>query len=366
MGEQLVRDRQIGVEVERPPERRLRAIETLSRPRLEVLRHHVMDAAEARPRWRVTGILLDTSEVQIARDAPLLRVVTELVAPQKVFVGLGDCGDVALEHVLLARRQRQRERGDDAPGELVLDLEHVADRHLRGVGPQQGAARRVGELRRDAKLVSSTQQGARHDHVDVRVGRDLPGVRRLAREAGGRDAGAHDQRGEARERARECVGQAERQKLGVGVRPQHAERQHDETGDASGLRGAGRLDGHEEPVAAPRKGLDELGGPCRVAEGLADLADAEVQALLEVDERVAGPDVLTDLAPPHHLAAAAGQEGEHLEGLRRQLDDVAVLTQLASPRIELEGSKAEDRRLAHRKLIPNSGPIYRRSDAWAL
>ncbi len=101
------------------------------------------------------------------------------------------------------------------------------------------------------------------------------------------------------------------------------------------------------------------GRPSGVAERLAHSADAEVQALFEVDERVAGPDVLTDLALPHDLAAATSQEGEHLEGLRRQLDNVAMLTQLASPGIELEGSKPEEAGWpAHRKLMSNSARVH--------
>ena len=53
--EQLVADRQIGIELERPLERHLGLDETLLRPGLEVLPHHVMDAPEARPRRRITA-----------------------------------------------------------------------------------------------------------------------------------------------------------------------------------------------------------------------------------------------------------------------------------------------------------------------
>ena len=47
---------QIGVELERPPKGRLRTIETLRGPCLEVLPHHVMDPPETRPRRSVAGI----------------------------------------------------------------------------------------------------------------------------------------------------------------------------------------------------------------------------------------------------------------------------------------------------------------------
>ena len=73
-----------------------------------------------------------------------------------------------------------------------------------------------------------------------------------------------------------------------------------------GLRGADRLHRHQEPVAAPRQGLDEPRRVGRIPERLAHLTDAEVQALLEVDERVAGPDVLADLAAVSPLRPRGG------------------------------------------------------------
>ena len=91
----------------------------------------------------------------------------------------------------------------------------------------------------------------------------------------------------------------------------------------TGVAAAGP-DRHQEPVTAARQRFDEAGGVRRVAEDFANLADAEIQSLLEVHERVAVPDVLADLVACHHFAAAAGEELEHHEGLRRQLEHGAL------------------------------------------
>ena len=98
------------------------------------------------------------------------------------------------------------------------------------------------------------------------------------------------------------------------------------------------------------------GASGRVAERLADLADAEIQALLEVHERIAAPDVFADLVAGHHFTAAAGEQFEHLEGLRGELEQVAVMAQLAGAGFS---SNAPNRRTAG-ALIENSSRTQRR------
>jgi hypothetical protein len=95
-----------------------------------------------------------------------------------------------------------------------------------------------------------------------------------------------------------------------------------------------------------------------VSERLADLPDAEIQALLEIHEGVATPDVFPDLVAGHDFAAAPDQELEDLQRLGRQLHEVAVLAQLPRSGLQLERPEAKDVRRAHRKLISNSGRIY--------
>jgi hypothetical protein len=120
-------------------------------------------------------------------------------------------------------------------------------------------------------------------------------------------------------------------------------------------------DRHHESIAATWKGLDEPRGVGRVAQHLANLADTEIQALLEVHERIAAPDVVADFGAGDDFTAAADEELEDSERLRRQPEQVAALTQLAGRRIELERGKTQDRGTTHRKLIRFSSRIHGRA-----
>jgi hypothetical protein len=73
-----------------------------------------------------------------------------------------------------------------------------------------------------------------------------------------------------------------------------------------------------------------------------NLPDAEIQALLEVHERVARPDVFADLRARHHVAATPRQQFEDFERLRRQLHEVALVPQFARPGVQLERAKPQD------------------------
>jgi hypothetical protein len=120
---------------------------------------------------------------------------------------------------------------------------------------------------------------------------------------------------------------------------------------------------HQEPIPAPRQRLDELRGVGRVAERLPDLSNAEIEALLEIHERVAAPHVLMDGGARHDLSGMPGQQFQDFERLRRQLDELALVPELAGRGIELEGPEAKDGRTAHRKLIHNSFRINGRAQA---
>jgi hypothetical protein len=76
----LVRDSEIGVQVEGLPERRFSPLQPLFGSRGEVLRHHMVDSPKARPGRRIARIGFHTTQVQIARRAPLFRIVAKLIA----------------------------------------------------------------------------------------------------------------------------------------------------------------------------------------------------------------------------------------------------------------------------------------------
>jgi len=98
----LMRDREIGVQVERLPERRFRLLQPLSGSRGEVLGHDVVDSPKAGPRRRIARIGLHASQIQIARCAPLLRIVAKLIATQIVLVRLRVGRDIVPEDSMFA------------------------------------------------------------------------------------------------------------------------------------------------------------------------------------------------------------------------------------------------------------------------
>jgi hypothetical protein len=64
--------------------------------------------------------------------------------------------------------------------------------------------------------------------------------------------------------------------------------------EVSARRGAGR-DGSDETVAALGKSFDEAGIVGFVGEGIAEFVDGGVEAVLEIDEGVFGPEALLEL-----------------------------------------------------------------------
>ena len=60
-------------------------------------------------------------------------------------------GYVAIEESPLATRQRQLERVDDLPRQIVLHLEDVAHVHLRGLGPEDRPSGCLDELRHETE-----------------------------------------------------------------------------------------------------------------------------------------------------------------------------------------------------------------------
>ena len=112
--------------------------------------------------------------------------------------------------------------------------------------------------------------------------------------------------------------------------------------NASAVSGDERLERRDEPVPALRDGLDVEGPLGLIAERVADLPDRGVHRLIEVDERIAGPERVANLVARQHAAGAAGQQREQLQRLRRERDGTAVLPKLSLVVVQLEAAKADD------------------------
>jgi hypothetical protein len=102
------------------------------------------------------------------------------------------------------------------------------------------------------------------------------------------------------------------------------------------------LDVRKETVATFRDGLDEAGSGRGIPERAANLGDRGVQARVEFDERVVGPQELPQLLARDQLTRPGYQEAEYAGRLLLQGHATAVAVQNPRIEIELERSEARD------------------------
>ena len=107
--------------------------------------------------------------------------------------------------------------------------------------------------------------------------------------------------------------------------------------------GSSSLDLADEAVATLRQRLDIARCIGFVAERLAQFLDRRVQAVVEINERVGGPEALANLLAGDQLAGLLQQDFENLDRLALQLQPDAILTELSALRVELEGAETENR-----------------------
>ena len=88
--------------------------------------------------------------------------------------------------------------------------------------------------------------------------------------------------------------------------------------------------GSDEAIALPGDGLDIERLVGRVAQGLAELHDRSIQAVIEVDEGVGWPEVLAQLLARDHLPGVFKQQEQNARRLFAQLDESAIAAQFSS------------------------------------
>jgi hypothetical protein len=102
----------------------------------------------------------------------------------------------------------------------------------------------------------------------------------------------------------------------------------------------------DEAVAPLRDGLDVEGLVCGVAQGIAQLHDCGIQAVIEINVSIGGPQTLAQLFASDDVAGAFQQEDEDAEGLFAQLDECATAAQLGVADIDFEDAEAPALRAA--------------------
>src|SRR6266705_3785162 len=98
----------------------------------------------------------------------------------------------------------------------------------------------------------------------------------------------------------------------------------------------------DEPVTPAREGLYVTGGLGRVAQGLPQLPHGRVEAVVEVDERIRGPELVPQLLSGHHLARTLQEQGQQAKRLILQTDPQSLPAQLPGREVYFEGPEAED------------------------
>jgi hypothetical protein len=103
----------------------------------------------------------------------------------------------------------------------------------------------------------------------------------------------------------------------------------------------GNSDISEEAVAATTDSFNEAGTLGGVAEGLTDFADRLVEPVVEIHERVRGPEFLLKFLAKDDPAGVLKQHRQDLEGLLLKPNSEAALAQFASTTIQLEHPKTK-------------------------
>ena len=97
----------------------------------------------------------------------------------------------------------------------------------------------------------------------------------------------------------------------------------------------------DEAVAALGNGFDVAGIVGRVAKQIADFLDSSVQAVVEVNEGIGGPESLFQFLAGYDFAAAFEEDAKHLEGLVLEAKASAVFPEFAGAQVKLKTIEAQ-------------------------
>ena len=107
---------------------------------------------------------------------------------------------------------------------------------------------------------------------------------------------------------------------------------------------ASAVHGSDKAISAPRQSLDEARTLGVVIQRRPQSLHGIVEALLEVHERVGGPQFLLQLFSADDLAGTLQQHGQDLHRLALQSDLHSLFVKFSGPQIKLEDPEAGDRR----------------------
>ena len=223
----VVRDRQLGIELQRALRRRLGERVVLHAV-VAVLAEEEVDAREPRPGRRVARVFIERAEVEIARDRPRLGRFALLSGAQVELVRARRRGNVAAhEPRFCSRVSGSSSDVDDSLRQQILQLEDVA---TSSPATTSTTARFRPALRRAASGRGSVRR--REGACRSRRRRRRPRSRAVFRSTVGREA--HAAIGErtisdpiAGQRRRDRLGHGVREEVGLGIGAKDAEGEDD-------------------------------------------------------------------------------------------------------------------------------------------
>src|SRR5579884_3405628 len=116
------------------------------------------------------------------------------------------------------------------------------------------------------------------------------------------------------------------------------------------------LDRCNETVASARLGFDETRVRGGVAQRFAQLVDSSIQAVVEIDEGIGGPEAVAEVFAGDDIARALEQDNQYLERLFLELDFAAIAKEFARADIGFEDSEAIARDVGQWMIRARSHP----------
>jgi hypothetical protein len=155
--------------------------------------------------------------------------VAERVATKIELVRFRAGRHVRLQRAIFFAGQWQCERLDDMSRDIVLYLEDIAERYLRGVRPQNRPGFGGDQLRGDPELPSGSKQSTAHEEIDIGLLRDRPQIVRVRDQPCAGQGRAEHQRLKHCQRVGNRVSQTVGQEIDLGICSQQPEGQHDDS-----------------------------------------------------------------------------------------------------------------------------------------
>src|SRR5207302_1783729 len=100
------------------------------------------------------------------------------------------------------------------------------------------------------------------------------------------------------------------------------------------------FDGGNEPIPAPRQGLNEAGITGGVSQGIPDPVYSRVHPVVGIHEGAVGPESLGDLLARDQFSWPLQQHEQYLEWLRVQLDPQSLAAKLSGCSVRLKRTEA--------------------------